>query len=314
MKIINTIDEVDNVNTKKAFVPTMGALHKGHVSLVSHAKEFNVPIWMSIFVNKLQFNDSEDFNIYPRSIEKDIEIAKSAGVDVLYIPDHEYVYRNYNGKKKDLSLLAGKVGKRLEGKSRPGHFDGVLKVMDSLLTDVQPQYSFLGRKDAQQFFIVSTKLQKKHKGVHFVACPTVREDNGLALSSRYSLLSTQGKKYARCFFLTLSKIAEERDLKPFLTQSVLEEKFYSQEFKGVNLDYIRFIDANSFDVPIEGDFEYSNFSEETKEFYILIAGEIEGVRLIDNMHIYYEGSEHVSFDLGISKEKHMMVNHNSLKG
>jgi len=314
MKIINTIDEVDKVNIKKAFVPTMGALHKGHVSLVNQAKKFDVPIWMSIFVNKLQFNDNEDFNIYPRNIEKDIDIAKSAGVDVLYIPDHEYVYRNYKGKKKDPSLLAGKVGKRLEGKSRPGHFDGVLKVMDSLLTDIQPKYSLLGRKDAQQFFIVSTKLQKKHKRVHFVACPTVREDSGLALSSRNSLLSTQGKKDARCFFLTLSKIADEKNLKPFLTQSVLEEKFYSQEFKGINLDYIRFVDANSFDVPIKGDFKYSSSFEETKEFYILIAGEVEGVRLIDSMHINYKGCERLSFDLGINKEKHMMVTHDSLKG
>ena len=309
MKIINTIDEVGNINAEKAFVPTMGALHEGHVSLVNCAKEFNVPIWMSIFVNKLQFNDSEDFNIYPRDIEKDIDIAKSAGVDVLFIPEHEYVYRNYTGTKQDISLSAGKVGKQLEGKSRPGHFDGVLKVMDSLLNDVQPKYSLLGRKDAQQFFVVSTKLQKKHKGVNFVACPIVREDNGLALSSRNSLLSTQGKEDARCFFHTLSKIADEKNLMPFFTQSVLEEKFYSQEFKGVNLDYIRFVDANSFELPIKGNLEYSNFFEATREFYILIAGEVEGVRLIDNMFINYEENERLSFDLGISKEKHMMVTH-----
>jgi pantoate--beta-alanine ligase len=314
MKIINTIDEVVDVDTEKAFVPTMGALHEGHISLVNRAKEFNVPIWMSIFVNKLQFNDSKDFNIYPRDIEKDIYIAESAGVDVLFIPDHEYVYRNYTGIKQDISLSAGKIGKQLEGKSRPGHFDGILKVMDSFLNDVQPKYTLLGRKDAQQFFIVSTKLQKKHEGVQFVACPIVREENGLALSSRNSLLSTQGKEDARCFSHTLSKIADEKNLITFFNQSVLEEKFYSQGFKGVNLDYIRFVDASSFDSPIQSDLEYSNLFETTKEFYILIAGEVEGVRLIDNMFIYHEGNESFSFDLGIRKEKHLLGDHDLLKG
>lgn len=302
MKIINTIEEIGNVDKEKAFVPTMGSLHEGHISLVNYAKDLNLPIWMSIFVNKLQFNDSKDFDMYPRDINKDIEIAKNAGVDVLFIPNHEYVYRNYSGEKLDQYLSAGNVGKKFEGKSRPGHFDGVLKVMDSLLNDVKPKYCLLGRKDAQQFFIISTKLQNKHKEVHFIPCPIVREGTGLALSSRNLLLSSQGKKDARCIYETLVGIADEKNLLPYFTQDKLEEKFYSKEFRGIELDYISLIDANSFHSLGKGNIQHDSFFERNKEFYILIAGQVEGVRLIDNMFINYEGNECFNFDLGIIKE------------
>ena len=308
MIIIETIDEIDNLNEEKAFIPTMGALHAGHISLVNRAKEFNLPIWMSIFVNKLQFNETNDFNTYPRDIERDIGFAKAAGVDVLFIPSDEYVYRNRNGVEKDYALSAGDIGKKLEGRSRLGHFDGVLNVVDRLLIDVQPRYSLLGRKDAQQFFIVSTMLKDRHNEVRFIACPIIREDNGLALSSRNSLLSNKGKKAANCLFRTLSNIAHEKDLKPFLTQSILDEQFYSEKAKGVKLDYIAFVDANSFGRTSKHDYRFSNLIEVAKEFYILIAAEVEGVRLIDNMFIRYEGGESLSFDLGVIKEEHIRIN------
>lgn len=181
------------------FVPTLGALHEGHLSLVRRAKAENARAWVSIFVNPTQFNDSGDLERYPRTMEQDLALLRSAGCDLVFVPRADEIYRDgyrYRVTENELSLA-------LEGASRPGHFDGVLTVVLKLLLLTRAERAYFGEKDFQQLQLVEGLVHAFFLDTRIVRCPTVREPDGLAMSSRNRLLTPAERAQAPALFRVL---------------------------------------------------------------------------------------------------------------
>ena len=243
-----------------AFVPTMGALHSGHQSLFKIAASHNENVLASIFINPLQFENAEDLAKYPRTPEKDIEMAQAAGVTHLWFPRYEELYPE--GFEK---LSAGPLGDLYEGASRPGHFDGVVTVVSRLFELAQPQCAIFGEKDFQQLALI----KKIKSDVEIIAAPTIRESDGLALSSRNVRLDPAARKAATVISRALFAASQETTLKSAQTlmlQILSDEATFT-------CDYAEIIDENEF-IPA---------SESTLHARAIIAGWINGIRLIDNM-------------------------------
>jgi len=285
MKIINTIDSERTYLEPISLVPTMGALHEGHLSLVQQAKEFSNQVWMSIYVNELQFNNTEDFNTYPQDLDGDISKAEKAGVDILFVPKQEFLL----GEGSIEKVLSGEKGSMLEGFSRPGHFDGVLTIVNRLLRLTLPRYLVLGQKDAQQFYIIRDKLSNKFPKTKFISAPIVRDNTGLALSSRNMLLEENSRNLARELFNTLKIFSFNLLNGDSASLSLDKARKYIINFEGIVLDYLEVVDVETFE----------SLSEKTREFYVLIAATIDGVRLIDNIRIEKKVDEY-HFDLGVN--------------
>ena len=243
-----------------AFVPTMGALHSGHQSLFKIAASHNENVLASIFINPLQFENAEDLAKYPRTPEKDIEMAQAAGVTHLWFPRYEELYPE--GFEK---LSAGPLGDLYEGASRPGHFDGVVTVVSRLFELSQPQCAIFGEKDFQQLALI----KKIKTEVEIIAAPTIRESDGLALSSRNVRLDPAARKAATVISRALFAASQEETLKSAQT---LMLQILSNEAT-FTCDYAEIIDENEF-IPA---------SESTLHARAIIAGWINGIRLIDNM-------------------------------
>ncbi|MEN9687992.1 MAG: hypothetical protein RL381_1004 [Actinomycetota bacterium] len=236
-----------------AFVPTMGALHQGHASLFSLAKKYSEDVIASIFVNPLQFENREDLQNYPRTIDGDIAVAEAAGVTYLWLPDEEEIYPA--GYHKE---TAGPVGDIYEGKSRPGHFDGVVTVVKRLFELVNPRIAIFGEKDFQQLFLI-----KKIAGdIEIISAPTIRDANGLALSSRNARLSEDDRSAVTVIYRALTESKSEAELKAIVAT---EPRF--------TLDYAEYIDEETFE----------RAEPHTLHVRAIVAGWINGVRLIDNM-------------------------------
>lgn len=244
-----------DLNRPCAFVPTMGALHAGHQSLISKARELCDEVVVSVFVNPLQFEDKEDLAKYPRTPERDSELAAEAGATILWTPDYETIYPNEITK-----LSAGELGTKFEGVHRPGHFDGVLTVVNRLFELVQPRYAIFGEKDFQQLFLIKTIAA----GVEIITAPTFREPDGMAASSRNALLTQEGRQAAAVIFTALKGADSEDQLRQMLANEPLFQ-----------LDYADFID--------EVDFTHAHSG--TQNVRAIVAGWINGVRLIDNMRM-----------------------------
>lgn len=212
MEIVNSIEKMRELGRswrrmgkKVGLVPTMGALHKGHEALVRQAKSQCEQVVLTSFVNPMQFNDPKDLESYPRTPDKDKELARSAGVSHFFEPSKDEMYPPGFLTTANVAFLSSK----LEGEFRPGHFRGVTTIVLKLMNIVQPTYAYFGWKDAQQFIILKHMVQDLCLDVQMVAVPTVRDDNGLALSSRNVLLSDEQKQQAlaacralrRCHFL-----------------------------------------------------------------------------------------------------------------
>ncbi|MCM3709753.1 pantoate--beta-alanine ligase [Sporosarcina luteola] len=211
IQVIETIEELQNKlnrnerkNTTVGFVPTMGYLHAGHLSLVKQAKEQNDIVVMSIFVNPAQFGPGEDFESYPRNRERDIQLAEEAGVDIVFIPSVEEMYPTDGG----IRILPGRQAHELCGASRPGHFDGVLKVVLKLFNIVDPDRSYFGMKDAQQLAIIETFVRDFNVRTAIVRVPIVREEDGLAKSSRNVNLTYLERSEATAIYRALQIGAE----------------------------------------------------------------------------------------------------------
>ena len=243
-------------------VPTMGALHKGHQALIKRARTLDKDVIVSIFVNPLQFESKEDLEKYPRSPQRDIEIATLAGANEVWFPEYEDLYPE--GFK---TLSAGPLGNKFEGASRPGHFDGVVTVVDRLFAVAKPDKAVLGEKDLQQLTIIKAMKSK----VEIIAVPTVREFNGLAMSSRNVRLSESGRDIALVIHraLAAAKLAPTVEI----AQEVLNSTLSTEP--GFEKDYATIID--------EKDFSAADDSTENRR--AIIAGWVEGVRLIDNMQM-----------------------------
>ena len=255
------------------FVPTMGALHAGHISLINAAKKDNALTVTSIFVNPVQFNDPKDFEKYPVTIEKDIFLLEEAGCDVLFIPPIKEIYPDGITAKKYFEL--GFIETVLEGKSRPGHFQGVCLVVERLLKIVRPDRLYLGQKDYQQCMIITKliELMGMKEKIEVVISPTVREPNGVAMSSRNMRLSTEKKEKASAIYQSLSLIKklyknENLAMLKQKAQLLLEEA-------GLKPDYIEIVDAT--------DLSMINDRETNKKAIALVAAFMKDVWLIDNM-------------------------------
>ena len=243
-----------------AFVPTMGALHSGHQSLFKLAASRSDQVLASIFVNPLQFESAEDLEKYPRTPEKDIEMAQAAGVTHLWFPRYEELYPE--GFEK---VLAGPLGDIYEGASRPGHFDGVVTVVSRLFGLVQPKSAIFGEKDFQQLVLI----KKIKSDVEIIAAPTIRESDGLALSSRNMRLDPAARKAATIISRALFAASQEKSV---VSAHTLMLQILSDEAT-FTCDYAEIIDEN----------EFTPATQSTPHARAIIAGWINGIRLIDNM-------------------------------
>ncbi len=253
------------------FIPTMGALHPGHISLLSISKRNNTLTVCSIFVNPTQFNDIKDFNNYPANIEKDIDALEKSGCDILFLPTVSEMYPDGTQHTEKYNL--GYLETVLEGKFRPGHFQGVCMVVQRLLTIIPADQLYLGQKDYQQCMVIKKLIELKNINCKINICPTLREKDGLAMSSRNIRLPAQGRKHALKIAETLSFLKNKLtpgDLRP-LKQAAIKNLTDA----GFKVDYIEI--ANATDLSI-----LDNWDGQTKTV-ALTAAFLGDVRLIDNM-------------------------------
>ena len=256
------------------FVPTMGALHSGHASLVKRSKEMSDLTVCSIFVNPLQFNNREDYVNYPNTLKKDISLLEELECDILFLPSEEEVYPDESSKNKHYEL--GYLENILEGKFRPGHFQGVCLVVERLLTILHPDLLFLGQKDFQQCLVIEKLIQIMGVDIQVVRCPTLREESGLAKSSRNLRLSESELKIASELYKALHFINKNSNDYSFST--LQKEVIDHLESIGFKIEYISLANGNTLELE-------DNFKPGKKQV-ILIAAYLNEIRLIDNLIIH----------------------------
>ncbi len=255
------------------FVPTMGALHQGHIQLVKEAGQVCELVVVSIFVNPTQFNDKKDFERYPVSIPADIQLLEQNGAHVLYLPDVSDIYPEGMSNLETYDL--GQLEKILEGASRPGHFQGVCQVVNRLLQAVNPDQLFMGRKDFQQCCVIKRLLEIGHHHTELVICNTIREPDGLAMSSRNRRLNATEREQALGIYKAMNHISTNLSLKELdqLRQEA-KEILLAHHFR---VDYIELARA--------GNLEKIETFDPAQDTVILIAAFQGEIRLIDNMLI-----------------------------
>ncbi len=276
--IITTISELRNyLNEKRSkgksigFVPTMGFLHEGHLSLIRRANMENDVVVMSDFVNPTQFGPNEDFASYPRNIERDTELAMSAGADVIFYPS---VYEMYPKGSSTFVEVEGNITKVLCGASRPTHFRGVTTVVNMLFNIVQPDKAYFGQKDAQQVAVLIKMVNDLHQNIEIITCPIVREGDGLAMSSRNTYLSPEERKQAVILNKALKKGKDafakgEKDVTK-LTEIITNK---INEMPLAVIDYVSILDFPSLET----------ISTVEKEALGAVAVKFGKTRLIDNI-------------------------------
>lgn len=257
-------------NESVGFVPTMGALHKGHLSLIKASKRKCQKTVVSVFVNKLQFGPNEDFNTYPRFIEQDIGLLKNEKIDVLFCPEPEEIYPN----DVSFKINENKITNELEGKSRPDFFPGVCLAVLKLFNLVQPNHVYFGEKDIQQLYIIQKMIKDFNLPIQLWGCPTVRKKNGLALSSRNQYLSKPEQEEATILYQVLKKGAEwvfERNLS---VDSIIKKMRKRIVNKNITIDYLEIRDLKTF-----------NKITKLDNQLIVIVGAVyyKKIRLIDNV-------------------------------
>lgn len=268
------IERQKEMGKKIGFAPTMGALHKGHISLYETARKQNDLVISSIFVNPTQFNNPEDLEKYPRNIENDIRILKESGfVDAVYIPEVADLYPEIvESKEYDFDGLENEM----EGKFRPGHFNGVGTVVEELLRQVHPDNAYFGEKDYQQLAIIRKLVEKLKLPIQINGVPIYREDNGLAMSSRNQRLSSSQRDAAKIIHETLVKV---NDWFRVITVSEIYDRVKEifEDQRGMVLEYFEIAEESTLK---ETDFFYKD--KNYRAFIVVFVGE---VRLIDNMHL-----------------------------
>jgi len=267
----NWVESQHKKGIKTGFIPTMGALHPGHISLVEYSRKENEITVASIFVNPTQFNDPRDFEKYPITIEKDIDMLERAGCDVLFLPTVKEMYPDGAAAIKRYNL--GFLETVLEGKYRPGHFQGVCMVVERLLNIVKPANLYLGQKDYQQCMVIKRLTELMRQKIKVNICATLREADGLAMSSRNMRLTTEQRKTAVTIYNCLSLI--KKKIKPGITNGLEREAISMLEKAGFKIDYAEIADANDLS-PI-------NNWDGKQKMVALIAAFLDDVRLIDNI-------------------------------
>jgi pantoate--beta-alanine ligase len=277
MKICKTIDDMRAASRQTrrdekrlGFVPTMGALHEGHLSLVRAAKEKCDVVAVSIFVNPLQFSPSEDLAKYPRTFERDAGLLERESVDILFVPTSQEMYPA--GAITYVTVEG--LSEKLCGRSRPGHFRGVTTVVAKLFHIVEPDLAFFGQKDAAQATIIRRMVQDLNLPVEIVVCPIVREPDGLAMSSRNTYLSPEERKLSLVLYRALTEVKRRFDQGERDAARLVEagKQVLARE-PGVRPDYLEIVDPDTLD-PI---------SEVRSETLVAVAAFVGGTRLIDNV-------------------------------
>jgi len=260
--LIKFLDNKKNIG----FVPTMGSIHNGHLSLIRKSiKECNITI-VSIFINRPQFNKKDDYINYPKKLKKDIFLLNKTKVDFVYIPSELDIYPN--GHNAKIKIIA--FSKILCGKYRPGHFKAIVDVVDRFIDIIKPKKIFMGEKDYQQYKIVEHFVKKKYKKVSVVCCKTIREKNGAALSSRNFLLSKKEKVIAGLIYSFL-KNNKKKIFDKFFSLNFIKNKIL--KFGANKIDYIKMLNVNKIIKPYK----------KTKKNKIFIAYYLRTTRLIDNI-------------------------------
>jgi pantoate--beta-alanine ligase len=280
MKIINSVAEYKDflgASNKKqtGFVPTMGALHQGHLSLVRKSLSENDLTVVSIFVNPKQFNDKNDFEKYPRTLEKDLELLKNEKCDIVFVPQTDDIYNNYTGIKIDFKEL----DKIYEGKFRPGHFQGVVDIVYRLFEIVKPDKAYFGEKDFQQLAIIKLMVKQTNLPIIIVPCEIVREKSGLAMSSRNERLTAEQREIASFIYKTMLIIKE--NAKSGDNPQTWINFFQTEINKHTPLkyEYATFCEPNTLN-------SVSVF-EKNKGVQLCVAVWCDEVRLIDNLFLQF---------------------------
>ena len=268
--ISNYIVNYKKTSGKIGFIPTMGALHKGHISLIEASKKTDTLTICSIFVNPTQFNNTADFKKYPVTIEKDIDMLEKAGCNVLFLPSVEEIYPEDSSTTLPYEL--GFIETVLDGKYRPGHFQGVCNVVQRLLDIVQPNTIYLGQKDYQQCIIIKKLTELIQSPTQIIICPTLRESDGLAMSSRNMRLTSVERIKAVRISEVLLFIKQE--IKPGNLQDLKQRCINYLTNEGYNVDYVEIADATNLTL-------LQNWDGKTK-LVALVAAFLNEVRLIDN--------------------------------
>jgi len=267
-ELAEAISSARQQGKKIAFVPTMGALHDGHVSLVELAKQSADFVVVSIFVNPLQFAANEDFDKYPRNLQSDAEKLSAVGVDVVFAPTVPDVYPNGDA----ITQHAGEVGKVYEGAVRPEHFDGMLTVVARLFDLVQPDFAVFGKKDAQQLFLIQRMVANsdhRWNQLAIIAAPIIREESGLAMSSRNQYLTEKERVVAASIHRAIHLASSGT---PIQRLAAVEANLDP----AIRLDYVALVNPNSFE-PIDESF--------SGQALLLIAARVGNTRLLDNLSI-----------------------------
>lgn len=280
MKVFNFIvdiqrfvEEKHNLGLKIGFVPTMGALHEGHLSLINRAKKENDIVVCSVFVNPIQFNNPADLEKYPRTPERDIEKLQNAGCDAVLMPSVDEMYPEKVEEHYDF----GDLERVMEGACRPGHFNGVAIVVRRLFEIVNPDKAYFGEKDFQQLAIIKKMVSDLNMGLEIVPCSIIREDDGLAMSSRNVRLNTEERAIAPQIFATLKDAISKKDS---MTPAEMKEYAIAKysEIKEFDVEYVQITDEINLK-------SIDNWNE-CEHARIFVALQLGPVRLIDNVRIF----------------------------
>ncbi len=280
MKILKTVREVrefrNSLKDKIAFVPTMGALHEGHISLVETAKKHSKNVVVSIFVNPTQFGENEDLDKYPKPLEEDLKKCEDAGVCAVFVPSVLEIYPT----KPLISFNISGISDILCGKKRPGHFNGVIQVVSLLFNIVQPDFAIFGEKDFQQLMVIKELVKELHFPVEIVPSKLIREKDGLAMSSRNRYLSKEERKKATIMSQVFKRI-KRRAQDAFFDRSALPVEFIEEEAKNLILEKYPDIKIDYIEIRNSDDLQKSRFVlRKSRIFGAIFVG---NTRLIDNM-------------------------------
>ncbi|NOT36820.1 MAG: pantoate--beta-alanine ligase [Saprospiraceae bacterium] len=265
------LDQLHEKNQKLAFVPTMGALHNGHLSLIKSASQYASKVCASIFVNPTQFNNPDDLAKYPRALEEDKKMLSSAGCNYLFAPTVDEIYPKGISNKVSIDLKG--MDKVMEGQFRPGHFEGMLQVVKRLLDIVQPQFLVMGQKDYQQFSLVNQMIIQLKIPTQLIIAPTIREEGGLAMSSRNQRLTSEMRIKSAILFKALSYAKE--NIQTTNLQKIIKDCTEKIALEGLKPEYFEIVDATYLS-------SVKEFNPDQK-LVACVAAWAGEIRLIDNI-------------------------------
>ncbi len=278
IELSRRLDILRSQNNTIGFIPTMGALHRGHISLVEKAGEENDIVIISIFVNPAQFNNADDLRNYPRDIDADLKLLEKTKCNIVFAPSEKEIYPDEESKKNNFDF--GNLTKEMEGKFRPGHFNGVATVVKRLFEIVRPNRVYFGQKDIQQFLVINA-LNKNYLAdlkIELVKCPIIRESDGLAMSSRNVLLKSEQRKSAALISKSLFEAGEKyKNFEPAELKKSIVEKINSDS--NMKVEYMEFV--------TDPDLKTIERWDDDQKILACIAVQVGNVRLIDNTYFNY---------------------------